>query len=129
MGGKQLEQRRSAAELINRDAQVVTLPTALCKREGTINTIFMGIISNKEVPLQVVSKRVANGSKHGRPGHRGQGVVLGALGRTLRCSRSGRRLGRWSLVATEERRRGRVFLGHVCESESFNQLVMLYLLS
>ena len=51
MGGKQLEQRRSAAELINRDAQVVTLPTALCKKEGAIKTIFMGIISNKEVPL------------------------------------------------------------------------------
>ena len=75
MGGKQLEQRRSAAELINRDAQVVTLPTALCKREGAIdtifmsfyqvvtlptalckregaiNTVFMGIISKKEVPL------------------------------------------------------------------------------
>ena len=35
--------------------QVVTLPTALCKREGAINTFFMfmgmGIISNKEVPL------------------------------------------------------------------------------
>ena len=38
-----------------------------------------------------------------------QGVVLGALGRTLKCSRSGRRLGRWSLGATEERRRGREF--------------------
>ena len=33
-------------------AQVITHPTALCKREGAINTIFMGmIISNKEVPL------------------------------------------------------------------------------
>ena len=31
--------------------QVVTHPTALCKREGAINTFFMGIISNKEVPL------------------------------------------------------------------------------
>ena len=30
-------------------AQVVTLPAALCKREGVINTFFMGI--NKEVPL------------------------------------------------------------------------------
>ena len=76
-----------------------------------------------------MSKREANGSKHGGPGHQGQGVVLGALGRTLECSRSGRRLGRWSLGAMEERRRGRVFLGHVCESESFNQLAMLYLVS
>ena len=34
---------------------MVTHPTALCKREGAINTFFMfmgmGIISNKEVPL------------------------------------------------------------------------------
>ena len=84
-------------------------------------------ISNKEV--EVVSKREANGRKHGGPGHQGQGVVLGALGRTLECSRSGRRLGRWSLGATEERRRGRGFLGHVCERESLIQSVMLYLVS
>ena len=58
-----------------------------------------------------------------------QGVVLGALGRTLKCSRLGRRLGRWSLGATEERRRGRGFLGHVCERESLIQSVMLYLVS
>ena len=35
--------------------QVATLPTAVCKREGAINTFFMfmgmGIIRNKEVPL------------------------------------------------------------------------------
>ena len=54
---------------------------------------------------------------------------LGALGRTLRCSRSGRRLGRWSLGATEERRRRQGFLGHVWESKSSIQVVMLYLFS
>ena len=78
---------------------------------------------------RVVSKREAIRSKHGGPGHRGQGVVQGAHGRILKSSGSGRRLGRWSLGATEERRRGRGFLGHVCERESLIQSVMLYLVS
>ena len=78
---------------------------------------------------RVVSKREAIRSKHGGPGHRGQGVVQGAHGRILKSSGSGRRLGRWSLGATEERRRGRGFLGHVCERESLIQSVMLHLVS
>ena len=79
---------------------------------------------------QVATKREADGSKHGSPGHRGQGIVLGSLERTLKCSRSGRRrLGRWSLGATEERRSGWEFWGNVCESESCFRYVILYLSS
>ena len=51
MGGKQLGLAAWREKSGNSGAQVVTHPTALCKREGAINTFFMGIISNKEVPL------------------------------------------------------------------------------
>ena len=42
-----------------------------------------------------MNKREANGSKNGGPGNRGQEVVLGALRRTLKYTRSGRRLDRF----------------------------------
>ena len=137
MGKLHHKQRRGARRgaTAASGAQVVTHPTALCKREGAINTFFMSFYQGDHqqqggAPAwRVVSKREAIRSKHGGPGHRGQGVVQGAHGRILKSSGSGRRLGRWSLGATEERRRGRGFLGHVCERESLIQSVMLYLVS
>ena len=76
-----------------------------------------------------MNTREANGSKHGGQAIAVKGWSWELLEELLNAADQGGDLAGGAWGATEEGRRGREFLGYVCESESFIRFVMLYLSS